>query len=383
MSKTEAPIRHASDARGLSDGGEADASLPDAVLRTSPADFLVDELPAYEPSGAGSHLYVTFRKTGRTTPDAVRAIAQALGAEPRDAGYAGMKDRHAVTTQTASFAVPLDLDASALFEADLPGIELLSQQRHGNKLKTGHLRGNRFTVTLRELAAAAFPGVERRLQAIATSGVPNAFGPQRFGRDGDNPERAFAWVCGQARPPRDPRERRLLFSALQSLLFNRVLAAREADGSWSSALVGDWAQKHDSGGLFLVKEEEHADAAARALAGLVSPTGPMFGVSMRWPEGKPLELERAVFDASGVTAEALERHKQLGEGTRRAMRLKVDDLTWESHPSEGRLKVGFTLAKGGYATTVLERVCRLRDASRAPQREALPSSAATVADEAD
>lgn len=344
------------------------SALPVAWLRTEPADFVVEELPAYEPSGTGTHLFVTFRKTGRTTPDAAGALALAVGCQVREVGVAGLKDRHAITTQTISVPFATDRDERALLDLELPGIELLRAVRHGHKLRTGHLRGNRFAITLRGLAADDLPGIATRLARIAARGVPNAFGPQRFGKDGDNPERALGWISGKERAPRDPRERRFLFSALQSLLFNQVLSQREAEGSFDAVLAGDIAQKHDSGGVFLVGDGDLDEVQTRARAGLVSATGPMFGAKMRWPEARPLEMERAVLDASGLTDAALERCKPLGEGARRAMRLMVSELSWEAStsdaPSESHVVVRFELTRGGYATTLLERVCRLQDRTR-------------------
>ncbi|WP_437604528.1 tRNA pseudouridine(13) synthase TruD [Sorangium sp. So ce834] len=358
--------------------------LPTAVLRSSPADFVVEELPAYAPSGRGEHVFVTFRKTGRTTPDAVRAIALALGADPGSAGFAGMKDRHAITTQTASVQLPLARDPAPLLErAELPGIEILSIARHDHKLKPGHLVGNRFRITLRGIAPAALPLAERRLADMGRAGVPNAFGPQRFGRNGDNPERALAWIAGRERGPRDRREQRLLFSALQSLWFNEVLARREADGTWSTVLPGDLAKKRDTGGLFLVPLEgpEVADAEARAAALSISATGPMFGRKMRWPEGAPGALEREVLTAAIGDPRKLDAFAHAGEGTRRPLRLEVDGLAVSAaeeaasagapEPAGARgagqgIVVSFVLPKGGYATTVLGRVFRLVDAS-APQ----------------
>ncbi|KYF62129.1 tRNA pseudouridine(13) synthase TruD [Sorangium cellulosum] len=358
--------------------------LPAAVLRSSPADFVVEELPAYAPSGRGEHVFVTFRKTGRNTPDAVRAIAFALGADPGSTGFAGMKDRHAITTQTASIQLPLARDpAPLLAQAELPGIEILAVARHDNKLKPGHLVGNRFQITLRGIDPSALPLAERRLAEIGRAGVPNAFGPQRFGRDGGNPERALAWIAGRERGPRDKREQRLLFSALQSRWFNEVLARREADGTWSAVLPGDLAKKRDSGGLFLVPLEgpDLADAEARAAALAISPTGPMFGRKMRWPEGAPGALELEVLTAAIGDPRRLDAFAHAGEGTRRPLRLEVDGLeVCAAGPSAGEadapgagdpaagqgIVVSFVLPKGGYATTVLGRVFRLVDAS-APQ----------------
>jgi tRNA pseudouridine13 synthase len=358
------------------DGTASSSGLPRATIRTTPEDFVVEEIPAYSPNGRGEHLYITFRKIGRTTNDAVRSLAIALDADPRGSSYAGMKDRHAVTTQTASFPFPLARDVDRALEAcrALPDIEILSAARHENKLRPGHLLGNRFRITLRNIEASAIEGVAERLALVGRTGVPNAFGPQRFGRDGDNPARTIAWLSGKERGPRDRKEQRLLFSSLQSLLFNRLLERREKEGTWTTILPGDIAKKHDSGGLFDVPLEgpELEDARARAAAGTISPTGPMFGAKMRWPHGEPAEMERSVlgtsFDAPGrVDAGAagevlakLDAFRNLGEGTRRSLRLSVEKLTVTRLGDDGMV-VDFVLPKGGYATTVLGRACHLVD----------------------
>jgi tRNA pseudouridine13 synthase len=359
--------------------GQAAATV-EAVIRRTPEDFVVEEIPAYTPSGRGEHLYVTFTKRGITTPDAVRYLARALDVDPRGVGFAGMKDRHAVTTQTASFAFPMARDAEPVVAAiSVPGITVLSAARHDNKLKPGHLVGNRFTITLADVPAEDAAELVARLTTIGREGVPNAFGPQRFGRDGDNPERALGWMAGRERGPRAPREQRLLFSSLQSLLFNRVLERREAAGTWGSVLPGDLAKKHDTGGLFLVPLDgpDLEDARARAAAGTISATGPMFGAKMRWPEGEPAALEREVLAAVAEEPLRLEAFRNLGEGTRRPLRLFVAEMTCElagpaaqspsagdGGPARAAVVARFVLPKGGYATTVLGRACTLVDASR-------------------
>ena len=355
-------------------------ALPQARFKASIEDFVVEELPAYDPSGEGEHLYVTFVKRGRTTPDAVREIARALGVDDRGAGFAGMKDKLATTTQTASFPFPLARgDAeSALAEARLEGIEITSVKRHGNKLKPGHLRGNRFRIVLRDLEAGAAATIGERLARLGETGVPNAFGPQRFGRDGDNPERALAWLAGKERGPRDRRDQRFVFSSLQSLLFNEVLAQRVTNETWSDIVLGDLAKKRE-GALFAVGEADLEDARRRAKTCEVSATGPMFGASMRWPEGDVLVLERSVLDRSGIDDAGLERAKNHGEGTRRSLRMEIGEVTSErieSAPAGETLEtletlaVSFVLPKGGYATTVLGQVCALRQ-----ERDARPEEA--------
>lgn len=357
----------------------ANAPLPDAIFRSTPEDFVVDEIPAYAPSGAGEHLFVRFTKTRLTTDQAVGAIARHLGVDARATGWAGQKDKHAVTTQTASFPFPIARPHEGAFDgADLPGIQILDVTRHGNKLKPGHLLGNRFRITLRGLDADGAASIAEGLASIARIGVPNHFGPQRFGRDGNNATRALAWLAGNDRGPRDKRDQRMVFSALQSMMFNEVLDARVADGTWSTIRLGDIAKKRE-GALFAVREADLEDAVRRGANLEVSATGPMFGASMSWPEHDVLALEESVLRRF-IDRERLEAFRHLGEGTRRALRLEVSDVATNVEPGPdpnaaspekaGRIGITFVLPKGGYATTVLARVCRLVETRGEPQPSA-------------
>jgi tRNA pseudouridine13 synthase len=338
---------------------------PHGRIKAVPEDFVVEEIPAYAPSGEGEHLFVRFTKTDVTTLDAVRAIARTLGCDPREAGFAGMKDRRAVTTQTVSMHAPRGVRAQELAERALSpspalaGIVVHEATPHGHKMKPGHLAGNRFAIQVRDVPSDRLAEVEGSLQAIAAHGVPNAFGAQRFGREGDNAARALAWLRGQERGPRDPRVQRLLWSALQSTIFNAVLDARRADGTWATALEGDLLKLRSSGGLFLCSDVQ--TDRQRSEVGEVSPTGPLVGARMRWPEGAPGALERRIVAANLGEDFDLVTTRRLGEGTRRALRMWVQDLRWEveaTDPGHGAacVRVYFVLPKGGYATTVLAGV---------------------------
>ncbi|HYG66503.1 MAG TPA: tRNA pseudouridine(13) synthase TruD, partial [Anaeromyxobacteraceae bacterium] len=250
------------------------AELPGSggAVRRTPEDFRVDEVPAYEPSGAGPHLYLRIEKRGRTTRDAVRTLARALGVPERDAGWAGMKDRDAVTTQWLSFPVAKDPDPAALAA---PGLAVLAVSRHANKLKPGHVRANRFAIAVRggDLARA-----QAAAAALEARGLPNFFGPQRFGAEGTNAAVGRALLLGEATPEarrasRDRFLRRLSLSAYQSLLFNRWLAERLADGLFAAAIAGDVLKKLDTGGLFTC--EDPATDGPRVERFEVSPAGPM------------------------------------------------------------------------------------------------------------
>jgi tRNA pseudouridine13 synthase len=346
---------------------------PTATIRTFPADFVVEELPAYEPSGEGAHGFVLVRKTGLTTLECARRLAGRFGVEPRDVGYAGMKDRHAVTTQWFSFPVQGREPLDGGMELGLQGVELLRATRHGNKLRTGHLQGNRFRVVLRgmqpEQAAAE---VTAQLLGAQRGGVPNGFGPQRFGRDGSNPQRALAWLRGESRGPSAPREKRLLVSSVQSMLFDEVLRRRVQDGTWNTVVAGDLAQRHDSGGLFGV---EQVDAETeRAARGEISATGPMFGTRMRWPSGQPERIEREVLQELLGGEALLERFGKLGQGSRRPLRLMPSEVAVSPGLEPGVLIAEFVLPKGAYATTFLSMACELVDATRRSSETSLETT---------
>lgn len=336
--------------------------LPSALFKQSPEDFVVDEIDAYPATGDGPHVLVRIRKTSLNTEQAIARICDALSLDRRACGFAGMKDKDAVTTQRISLP-EVDPDRVLALAGRWPDLEILEAARHRNKLKPGHLRGNRFRIRLRGIEPGALPEIEAGLARIAREGFPNAFGPQRFGRDGDNAERALAFVRGQARPPRDARERRLLFSALQSRWFNRVLEARVADGTWNTALEGDLLKKTETGGMFLCADVE--TDRERAARGEVSPTGPMFGPEMSRPAGDVLARELSVLADDEITEQQLAAHRSLGEGTRRPLRVLTEDLVY-SRSEEGDLEVSLTLGKGVYATTALANVVTLSAPARIP-----------------
>lgn len=343
---------------------------PRARIKTVPEDFVVDEVPAYEPSGAGDHLFLHVKKRGITTNDAVARLASALKVERRDVGIPGLKDKVAVTTQWLSFpALPgtaVEERARSLKPED--DLEILAISRHGNKLRTGHLSQNRFRIRLRDVEAGQVEAIRSTFLALETTGVPNAFGAQRFGREGDNVERALAFLSGKERGPRDVRARKFLFSAVQSHVFNAVLAAREADGTWNRPLLGDLL-KLESGGMFLCTDVQ--TDTPRAERGELGPTGPMFGVKMRSPEHDALALETRIFGEVLGEGFDLTGTGKLGEGTRRPMVLRVHEVRVTLEPPEGNpgeqranLLVEFVLPKGAYATTVLAQAVLAEESSR-------------------
>lgn len=332
----------------------ATAGLPGSGgrLKATPEDFLVEELPAYLPAGAGPHLYLKVRKRDRTTRDVLRALSRALGVPERDAGYAGLKDRAAVTTQWLSFPVAKDPDPAALAG---PGLEVLEVSRHQNKLRPGHARGNAFTVAVR---GGDLPRAQACAEALARSGLPNFFGPQRFGKDGENAALGRALLSPDPGPEarragRDRFTRRFALSALQSRLFNRWLAERMADGLFATALAGDALKKLDSGGVFTC--EDPALDGPRVAAFEVSPAGPMFGHKLRPVGGEPAAREARLLLAEGLTLADFERGGGEAEGTRRAGRLCVAPVL--TPLADGYLAT-FELPKGSYATVVMRELMK-------------------------
>jgi len=323
--------------------------------RFAPEDFVVEEIPAYPPSGEGGHTFVLVEKRGRTTEAVARELARAAAVRPRDVGYAGRKDRHAVTRQW--FSVP-DLDPAAARALELENARVLEATPHGSKLRTGHLRGNRFTLTLHGVGADAAAAAAARLEALACAGMPNRFGSQRFGREGDNAERGLRLLRGEGLPARERREARFLLSALQSAIFNEALARRPVP--LGEVELGDVAVVHPSGGLFVV--EDLAREAPRAAAFEISATGPMIGTRAGRrdpaPGGAPAAREAEAAAALGVDLaepNTLPRGLRL-PGARRALRVRPAEA--ESEHEGDRFRLRFTLPSGSYATVLLEEVAR-------------------------
>lgn len=323
-----------------------------AAWKQTPDDFLVDEIPAYAPSGNGDHTWLHVEKRDLTTAEAAKRLARALDVDPREVGWAGMKDRVAVTTQWLSFPKVAVEKAESV---ELEGIRVRQVSKHANKLRNGHLHGNRFALVLRNVANEQHEAVRGVVAALTERGLPNYYGDQRFGTDGDNAERALSWILGKTRPPRAPFECKLLVSALQSELFNTVLAERIAGGLLSDAVDGDLLRKEDTGGLFTTEDLDDAKARVRSWA--VSPTGPMFGASMRWPERESKARELAVLERRGLSVEGLSVFKRWGEGTRRPLRIRLADVAVEDVDSTSLL-LKFTLPAGSYASIVVREITK-------------------------
>jgi tRNA pseudouridine13 synthase len=316
-------------------------------LKAEPAHFAVEEIPLYEASGSGAHLYVSLTREGWTTRRVADALADLFGVSRRDVGFAGLKDRNARCTQTFSLPGLAPEDAERI-EPSLP-FQVHWARQHSNKLKVGHLLGNRFRITVTDLAVPP-PEALSRSQAIAAAiarrGVPNFFGPQRFGHEGGNVAKGRAALLGQG-PRRDPWLAKLLVSAYQSHLFNHYLARRMEAGLFGQLLAGDVCKKADTGGMFEV--EDAAAEQPRYERGEITFTGPIYGKKM-WPaQGQAAELEASVLAEAELSGEDLRRARV--DGTRRPARLWLPTI--ELAAGEQALQVAFALSKGAYATVVL------------------------------
>ncbi len=325
-------------------------------LRVTHEDFVVEEAPAYTPSGAGEHTFFEVEKRDLSTPVLVTQIARALGISPRDVSYAGLKDARAVTRQV--FSVQW-LDPELVLALRLDNARVLWATRHTNKLRVGHLRGNRFTVRIRDVHPEAATRAAEILETLARRGVPNGYGVQRFGNDGRNAEigllllrsdRAGLRARGIHNLPF--RQHRFYLSALQSALFNRYLAARLQRGLLDDVLTGDVAKKHDTGGMFTV--ESAAAERPRVQAGEISAAGPIYGYKL-WPaQGEAAVLEAEILSAAGLTLEDFRPAKL--KGSRRPVRYAPEGLSWRSE--DDALVVTFFAPKGAFATMLLRELMK-------------------------
>jgi tRNA pseudouridine13 synthase len=380
-------------------------------IKAQAADFYVVELPLYLACGEGEHTYARIQKTGLSTFEAVRRISRALGIDPRQAGYAGLKDAHAVTVQWLSLG---DVPPARVERLDLPGIQILAVDRHTNKLRVGHLSGNRFKIRVRDVPEASLPAAQAILDRLVAHGVPNYYGEQRFGLRGDthllgralvrqDAEALVQRLVGMPHPAESPRVRqarqfyeegdlngalrawprqmdaerrvvralsqgqtpaaavrrlpsrlrRFYVSAYQSALFNRVLARRIERGLLGRLLLGDLAYLHTKGAVFCVDDPRTEQPRADRFE--ISPSGPLYGYKLSMPQGLPGEMEQRVLDEEGLTLEDWRVRGLKLKGARRALRIPLRDVALRY--DEG-LQLAFSLPPGCYATVVLREVMK-------------------------
>ncbi|MDD2539582.1 MAG: tRNA pseudouridine(13) synthase TruD [Desulfuromonadaceae bacterium] len=382
------------------------------VIKESPEDFQVIEVPSYLPCGSGEHCYLTIEKSGITTLEAIHRVAVSLKVPERDIGYAGMKDAVGITRQVISVQWVTPEKALSL---EVDGVKVLAAERHSNKLKVGHLKGNHFRVVIRDVSNMASQLVPRILEILATRGVPNYFGYQRYGAQGNShkigaamlrrdwrecvdqligdpgavrDEEWSAAICSYqqgelsealrlfphhcrserevlrrlvARPEEyekafsvvHPRLKKLYLSATQSFLFDQAVARRI--DHIDSLMTGDLACKHINGACFLV--EDATLEQGRAVTFEISASGPMFGCKMKNPEGAVLELEHHILEQAELVQSLFDMSGGLRmEGERRPLRVPPEDLSWSA--SGDIVTVEFTLPKGSYATSLLREITK-------------------------
>lgn len=384
-------------------------------IKTRCEDFRVDEIPLYDPCGQGDHVYFTVAKTGVSSHQALERIARHMKTRPGNIGIAGLKDAQAVTTQRMSIE---HADENRLRSFSDPQVQVYGITRHNNKLRTGHLAGNRFEIKIRGVDAQQLDQARKILDILGNRGVPNYFGKQRFGfrddtallgralvaddaeqfcsillgrpADSDSPEvqaarQAFDegdWQSAMNAWPRrfrderlalstlvrtknpkavlsriDKRMIRLYVSAFQSAVFNDILVHRL--DSIDKVQAGDLAQKLDSGGVFLV--EDAAVEQPRAEQFEISPTGPVFGSRSKLAQGLPGQIEQAVLDEYQLTQDDFKRIGKLkAKGTRRPLRFKIESCSLECGQDDAGsfLQLCFCAPSGCYATTVLREIMK-------------------------
>lgn len=315
-----------------------------ARFRSTPEDFFVEELPSFEPTGEGEHLLLTVEKRGMNTAFAARKLAAWGGIAEMGVGYAGMKDRQAVTRQRFSVHFPKRISPDiALLEAD--DFRVIGHSWHNRKLSRGALAGNRFRLVLREVSGDP-AAIETRLVAVAEHGIPNYFGEQRFGRGGDNVQSALRMFAGE----RIRREQRSIYlSAARSELFNAVLGERIRAGSWNLGADGEVWMLDGTQSVF-GPEAATAELAERVQRQDIHPTGPMWGKGELRSGGLVRELEESALADFGELRAGLEAAGLKQE--RRSLRVRVHGLQWQ-WLEPGVLQLSFQLAPGAYATEVL------------------------------
>lgn len=321
--------------------------LLQAAFKQQPEDFRVAEELGFEPDGAGEHLFLHIEKTGLSTFEAQGMLARHFRIPAKDIAYAGMKDKQGVTRQW--FSVHARKESTGDTDLQHPHLRILRATRNSRKLRRGTHKGNRFRIVLRNPVGDRDACVAR-LQTLATGGVPNYFGGQRFGRREDNTDRALAWFSGELNPGR--QERSLILSAARSYLFNAVLSERVRSNTWNSALEGDVIALAGTGSTFAA-ERATADELQNRLQALdIHATGPLWGRGQLASSGAAQELELRIIGAYQQLRAGLETHGLVQE--RRPLRLVVTEL--QSSFSADALTIEFSLGRGAYATSVLREL---------------------------
>lgn len=333
-------------------------------LKVEPEDFRVVEEPLYPRSGEGQHLYVEIEKRGLNSTEAIERLARRFGFDKRDVGMAGMKDRHAVTRQWLSLPAHLMATLDVVGSVD-DQLDILRAELHGNKLRTGHLAGNHFRIIVRNTEVDADVALQRAtdlLGVIASTGAPNYFGMQRFGRGGSTVELGLGLLRQDKGAKNSVRRKRrlkkLAFNAVQSAIFNGILARRIEQETVADPMMGDRVEWHDERRYLRLDDEDELETGRAAVeAGDASISGPLPGPRHPVAAGSPRDLELEVYDEWGVDDETFSVAGKLALGTRRPFTVPVRDASAEID-AEGQLALAFFLPSGSYATVVLRELMK-------------------------
>jgi tRNA pseudouridine13 synthase len=323
------------------------------IIKTCPEDFIVDEIPLYEPCGEGQHLYIRFRKTGLTTRQVVTKVARQLGIKPERIGTAGLKDKDAVTSQWMSVPVHMmgDVDPKSFEEQRL---EILECKKHNNKLKVGHLIGNRFKIRIRFCNPGALDRAGEIISRIMDRGMVNFYGEQRFGVEGNNIYEGRDIILGKLKKD-NPFLRRLFMSSYQSHLFNGYAFARLKAGLAWKVMKGDVLKKVDTGGMFVCSEPD-TDQKRFDNREIVQ-TGPMIGFKMKQPEDESADFEQSILQGMNYNEEVAQGClKRKIMGTRRPLLVYPWDMSF--HEDEAGLVINFSLPKGSFATVFIREITK-------------------------
>lgn len=322
--------------------------LPDAQLRSTPADFRVFEQLPFTASGSGEFVLLKVEKRGLNTRDIATRIAKFARVHAGAVSYAGLKDRHAITQQYFSVHL-INRPEPKWARLDDAALKILGHWRHHRKLRVGALSGNRFEIVLRQLTE---PISDDRVERLARLGVPNYFGEQRFGRDGNNIDAAISWLNARGRVNRDTRS--LWISTLRSLLFNEYLANRVEQDNWCRVIEGDVMMLAGSSSVF-VADDPDAELISRLHNGDVHPTGPLFGLGESLAKSDSLKLEQQLEAKFSALVDGLRELKL--KPARRALRL-IPQVVRAEYLRRDTLKLHFTLPAGCYATVLLRELIR-------------------------
>lgn len=318
------------------------------VIKALPEHFRVKEIPLYQASGEGQHIYATITKKDLTTKDLVRKLQIAFNLQESDIGYAGQKDKKGITTQIISLSVgrSFSIDkATEIISTNIPSVTIESLERHENKIKIGHLVGNHFEIFVSDVEENALKYSQIINGELTATGVPNYYGEQRFGSKNDNSERGKDILTNNAKGKKTFKK--FLISAYQSNLFNKWLSNRISNNYFEKIIDGDVMQSIGGGRPFIFSNTERQNQEYKDH--LITYTGPMFGHKMFEAKERELEIESKIFLEENISIDNYKKQKVIG--ARRSAKMFIHDM--KIVPEENGLWFKFSLPKGSYATSVM------------------------------